>query len=169
MSKVTEAIHNHHAKMMQTFGDLAHAWGDGRTVENAGALLNFLKGELLPHANAEERNLYPAIGRLIRAHGTGTETMSVDHQFIASYTSQIEEAARALEKATGEDRQVLAARIERLVLELRAIVTLHLEKEERILLPTLERHSSEKEQQEALDHMHAAFVAEKNAALGVKA
>jgi hemerythrin-like domain-containing protein len=169
MSKVTEAIHNHHAKMMRTFGDLAHAWGDNRTVENTGALLNFLKGELLPHANAEERNLYPAIGRLIRAHGTGTETMSVDHEFIASYARQIDEVAEALERATGEDRQILAARIERLVLELRALVTVHLAKEERVLMPMLERYSSEKEQQEALEQMHADFVAEKNAALGGKA
>jgi uncharacterized protein (DUF2249 family) len=163
MGKVTEAIHNHHEKLRHTLVERVAALASSPTAENRGALVNFLKGDLLPHATAEERHLYPLVGQLVRSHGTGTETMSVDHEFLADYVRRIEEAAQGLENAAPPDRLILSARLERLLLELQALVHVHLEKEERVYLPMLERYASEAEQSDALDRMHGSYHEEKGA------
>lgn len=89
-------------------------------------VLEFLRGTLLPHAEAEERVLYPAVAGLY-GHPGATATMSYDH------------------RAIGEQIDVLAAAdpadtttVQQLLYGLYALILVHFRKEEEIYLPLLE-------------------------------
>lgn len=157
MSQVTEAIRNHHRELVNTLTAQMAALVEGRPDANPQAMAAFLKGDLLPHAVGEEHHLYPAVEPLIRAYGTATATMSVDHEFISDYINRIEEVVQALQGAGDKERPALESRLRRLALQLEAVLRVHLEKEERVYLPLFEQHLSEAEQQRVLDGMHAAY------------
>ena len=78
---------------------------------NVVRLVAFLKGDVLPHARSEERHLYPMVNPLVRQHGKPTATMEIDHEFITSYISRIEQAAHELETSRDTDRAQLLGRL----------------------------------------------------------
>ncbi len=156
MSQVTDAIRAHHRELAKTLEAQANALEEGRAEANPEALVAFLKQDLLPHAQGEETSLYPLMDGLVREHGKPTATMSVDHEFVASYIRQIEETARALATTQNGNRAQLQKRLALLALQLDALFKVHLEKEERVYLPLFEKYLSLEEQQRALDGMHEA-------------
>jgi hemerythrin-like domain-containing protein len=89
--------------------------------------------------------------------------MSVDHEFIRRYIEQINEAARALESASSQEKAALQVKLERLTLQLQAVLTLHLEKEERVYIPIMEEHMPEDEQERVLVGMHEQYEEPANA------
>lgn len=160
---VGEAIHNHHQEILDTLTGHVAAIVDGEGHADPSALVTFLKGDLLPHAQGEEAFLYPAVAPLVKAHGNATATMTIDHEFITRYIDRIEEAARA-HPTTGEDSgatgatgQAKLSTLQRLCLQLEAVLTAHLEKEERVYIPLFEKYLSEEEQQRILVGMHEAY------------
>ncbi len=173
MKDVTEAIRRHHRELMEHFGRfLERAVGVGRTEpvtgpgmpqgEAAGVdhgtlkeVAAFLKSELLPHAHGEERYLYPAVDPLLKAYGKPTATMSVDHEAIEQYVRDVDQAVSLLEQAEGEERKALHERLRTALLQLQALLRLHLEKEERVYLPLFEAHLQPGEQRRILEGMHA--------------
>ncbi|MBI2939862.1 MAG: hemerythrin domain-containing protein [Chloroflexi bacterium] len=157
MSTVSQMIRNHHREILRTLTDQVGAIAEGRTDASPDALVTFLTGDLLPHARGEERHLYSAIEPQIKAHGSATATMSVDHEFIQDYISQLESAVKELRTAPAAERTALNNRIQRLALELGAVIRVHLEKEERVYLPLFEEYLSEEQQQQVLDGMHSAY------------
>jgi iron-sulfur cluster repair protein YtfE (RIC family) len=90
---------------------------------------------LIPHAQAEEQVLYPAVGRLLRAV-EATETMSRDHLEVIRLTEELEALRLRLfyTPLSESDKQALR----RILYGLYAIIKLHLAKEEEIYLPILE-------------------------------
>ena len=106
----------------------------GAAHEGAGAVLDFLNNELLPHAAAEEASLYPAIDRLVGA-GT-TQTMTLDHQAIASMIEQLGTAVSA------DAGPASRADMQRLLFVLEAFVVTHLWKEDTAYVPLLARLDS---------------------------
>ena len=156
-TRVGEAIHNHHQELLQTISAHVAAITSGPAGADPDALVAFLKNDLLPHAQGEEAYLYPAVDPLVKAHGQATATMIVDHEFLSGYIKDIEAAARALSSAGPADapaRQAAWARLQRLGVQLEAVLTLHLEKEERVYIPLFEQYLPEAEQQRVLDGMH---------------
>ena len=97
-------------------------------------ILGFLRAGILPHAEAEEKALYPEVDSLLRAAGGATATMSMDHREIGRL---VEELAAAQARAGGVDRE--GAR--RLLYSLEAILRLHFSKETEVYLPLLQRLS----------------------------
>jgi iron-sulfur cluster repair protein YtfE (RIC family) len=89
-------------------------------------VLEFLRGTLLPHAQAEERALYPAVAGLY-GHPDATATMSYDHRAIGE---QIDALAAADPADTDTVRQLLYG--------LYAVILVHFRKEEEVYLPLLE-------------------------------
>jgi hemerythrin-like domain-containing protein len=162
MSKVTGAIHEHHQKLLQTLTQHAEALSNGKG--DAEALAEFLEGDLIPHAVGEERHLYPLVGRMLKSYGDPTGTMIVDHEFIRSYVDKIAAATTALRSATNEEHAKLKTRVARLALQLRTILELHLEKEERVYLPLLEKYAQLNDQEQALHQMHEVYQQEKSRA-----
>jgi len=156
MSTVSEAIHNHHQEISTALRQHVEQIVGGSASADPEALVTFLKSDLLPHAAGEERYLYPAVDPLVKAHGSATATMIVDHEFITGYVTQLEETAQALRSATAEARPALYANLQRLSLQLEALLLVHLEKEERVYIPLFEQYLPKDEQQRVLDGMHEA-------------
>lgn len=154
MSPVQEAMHNHHQEMAATLGKYAAALVEKSSEANPTALVEFLNNELMPHAKGEELYLYPAVDPLIKAHGSATATMSIDHEFIGNYVREIETTTAALQAASNGNQAALWQRLQQLTLQLQGIFLLHLEKEERVYLPLFEQYTSAEEQERILNAMH---------------
>ena len=95
--------------------------------------VSFLQDELLPHAQAEERLVYPAVEKVLRARGGATASMALDHRRIADLTSDLARVAASSPWDMDRDAG------QRLLMGLSALVTLHFDKEEEVYLPQLGR------------------------------
>ena len=154
---VGEAIHNHHQEILDTFTGFLTAIVDGDTNANPGGLVSFLKSDLLPHAQGEEAHLYPAMDPLIKAHGSAVATMMIDHEYITGSIDTIEATTAALNAATPADQPALHTTLPRLCLQLEAVLVAHLDKEERVYIPLLEKYVPVEEQEHILGGMHEAY------------
>jgi uncharacterized protein (DUF2249 family)/hemerythrin-like domain-containing protein len=159
MSEITEAIYNHHRQIGNTLHEYVARIVEGSADADPNRLVDFLKTELVPHAVGEERYLYPAVDPLVKSHGSATATMTVDHEFITGYINRIEEVVRSLSaagtsEATSEEVRNRRAELQRLCLQLEALLMVHMEKEERVYLPLFEKYLSEEERKRVLDGMH---------------
>ncbi len=109
-------------------------WDASQARRRLPQIVEFLSGDLIPHAVAEDDVLYPAIDRIIGARGTAT--MRVDHVEIGE---RIERLSRTVDLALGDwDNRDLVADLSRQLAALAAIVLLHFRKEEEVLLPILD-------------------------------
>ena len=89
-------------------------------------ILEFLRGDLWRHAEAEERWLYPEIAHRLR-HPMATATMKLDHTILR-------EGIDALAADDGRD----ADRLQAALYGIQALLFAHLRKEEELYLPQLE-------------------------------
>jgi iron-sulfur cluster repair protein YtfE (RIC family) len=89
-------------------------------------ILEFLRGTLIPHAEAEERVLYPAVADIL-GDPRATATMISDHGAIVARIEELEAAAPAD-----------AAHLQGLLYGLYALLLVHFQKEEDDYLPLLE-------------------------------
>jgi quercetin dioxygenase-like cupin family protein/iron-sulfur cluster repair protein YtfE (RIC family) len=103
--------------------------------ERLDAVLGFLRDVLLPHAEAEETALYPAVERVLRGAGGTTRTMSEDHRAIAALIQELAE----LTAREPTPRRAIQRTLDRLA----ALVRVHFGKEEDVYLPLLERLSAD--------------------------
>ncbi len=141
MTLTAEEIRQHHRALYERLATLVP---EEKSPRDPAALVAFLRGELLPHAEEEERELYDRIERVIPPE-QATLTMRLDHEAIAQYTRELEELASTLASASAAERAALESRFWQRARELAAIVRLHLDKEERAYLPLYERLQSETE------------------------
>ncbi len=95
------------------------------------AAVRFLQDDLLPHAAAEERLVYPAVEEVLRARGGATNSMALDHRRIEALATDLALAAAAPNVRRQEAARLLQA--------LFAVVSLHFDKEEEDYLPQLGR------------------------------
>lgn len=165
--QLTNAIRAHHRALAETLDGYTTDVEAGIDDLDAAALMRlldqvttFLSGELLPHAHGEERTLYPALDPVLREHGRPTATMSVDHEYIGEYARQIGETARSLRSASGAERATLARRLQRQMIQLQSLFSVHLAKEERVYLPLVEEVISAGDQQALLAALHEEAEAE---------
>ncbi|HXF69493.1 MAG TPA: DUF2249 domain-containing protein [Thermoflexus sp.] len=149
---VAEAFREHHRQLLEYL----EAYREGPTLSPAElqSLRAFLLQDLLPHAQGEERALYPAVEPLIRQHGQATATMRVDHEFIEGYIRQIDGLIQRIQGAEPEGRASAERELRRLLIELYALLRVHMAKEERVYLPLFERYLSLEEQQRVFEAMH---------------
>jgi quercetin dioxygenase-like cupin family protein len=98
-------------------------------------VLEFLRDGLLPHAQEEERSVYPAAEKLLRAIGGATRTMSIDHRFVGEMVEELE--------GVGAGRLADAERehARRLLYGLQALLRVHFTKENEAYVPLLARLS----------------------------
>jgi uncharacterized protein (DUF2249 family) len=158
MSKVTQAIHDHHEKVIHSLSGLVVGLTKDAPEAVADELVEFLKRDLIPHTTGEEAHLYPLIDALTKEYGKATATMVIDHELIRDYAHQIDESVRALRSAAAPDRRSIVDEIQRVCQLLHLALQFHLEKEERVYMPLVERYASEFQQQQALERMHATSV-----------
>ncbi len=142
-----------HVEMLRLAGDavyesltsLAHA-----RIEEA---YNFLTRELLPHAQAEEKALYPIVQKAMGAE-MATATMSRDHVEVAQLTEQLGTLRVHKSQLSITFDQAMALR--RVLYGLYALVILHFAKEEEIYLPLLDAKLSADEAHTMFEKMEAA-------------
>lgn len=91
-----------------------------------GRILDFLRGTLIPHAEAEEHGLYEGVAQLL-GNERATAPMVYDHRAIREW---IEE----LETTPVED----LPRLQELLYGLFALIGVHFRKEEELYLPLVE-------------------------------
>ncbi len=114
-------------------------WDEETAASTLPRYVGFLSGHLIPHAVAEEEHLYPVIDRIAGSEMT-TATMRADHREITArvnaFASSVEQALANWDE--GAHRNDLAHQLS----GLSAIVGLHFEKEEDVLLPLLDKAMS---------------------------
>lgn len=130
-------------------------WNQEAASDRLFHIIDFLEGQLLPHAAAEESVMYPAIDEAMGA-AIATATMRVDHDEIASRVKHLRETiTKALDVWPDAER---AAAVARQLSALAAIILLHFRKEEEVLLPILDSKLTVDEAEalfEAMDSEHA--------------
>jgi quercetin dioxygenase-like cupin family protein/iron-sulfur cluster repair protein YtfE (RIC family) len=134
---------------LQDLGSLAaeaQTLDEGRLRTRLATGLLFLRDALLPHAKEEERSVYPAVEKVLRAVGGATNTMSIDHRFIAEMVDRLEGLSEgALSVADRQDAV-------RLLYGLQAVLEVHFTKENEVYLPLLNRLSPA-ERRQLHDHL----------------
>ena len=95
----------------------------------------FLTGHLIPHAEAEERALYPVVAAAMGAP-QATATMSRDHVEVGRLTAELGALRATLRAAAPGAADAEALR--RILYGLYALVTVHFAKEEEVYLPLLD-------------------------------
>lgn len=114
---------------------------------------DFLVHHLLPHAQAEERALYPVVARLMGAP-EATATMTRDHVEIGRLTAELGVLRTGLSGTTINAAQARSLRA--VLYGLSALVSLHFAKEEEVYLPILDERLTESEARQMFEAMEAA-------------
>ncbi len=114
----------------------------------------FLIHHLIPHAQAEDRALYPVVGKVLGAP-QATATMSRDHIEVGRLTEELHSLQPYLSEAALSESQAKALRS--VLYSLYALVKVHFAKEEEVYLPILDARLTQEEAQSMFEAMeHAA-------------
>jgi iron-sulfur cluster repair protein YtfE (RIC family) len=158
-TRVTEPLREEHRELfpeVERLREAAQSVGQAPPAElarRAEAAYAFLAHHLIPHAEAEERALYPVVQRVMGAP-RATATMSRDHAEVGRLTAELGGLVREIGTAGASAEQAEALR--RVLYGLYALVHVHFAKEEEIYLPLLDQALSAAEAGEMFDAMEAA-------------
>jgi iron-sulfur cluster repair protein YtfE (RIC family) len=121
--------------------------------DEVAGVYEFLTHHLVPHAKAEDAELYPAVERAMEAPGA-TETMRRDHIEVADLIEQL----RALEPELEVESigPVVERSLRRILYGLYALVKVHFAEEEDIYVPVLEKHLTSEDAAELFEAMEEA-------------
>ena len=142
-----------HVKQMQVVADMVGNAPLASLRQEIDETYLFLTHHLTPHAQAEERALYPVVGRLMGAP-EATDTMSRDHVEIARLTEQLGELRSHLGSESLDMFQEQALR--RVLYGLFALVSVHFAKEEEVYLPFLDTRLTPDEARHLFETMERA-------------
>lgn len=113
----------------------------------------FLTHQLIPHAQAEDKALYPVVQKAMGAP-QATATMSRDHVEVGRLTEEL--ASLRIHRSQLTITTLQAQALRRVLYGLYALVKVHFAKEEEIYLPLLDEKLSAKEAHEMFEKMEAA-------------
>ena len=114
---------------------------------------NFLTKQLLPHAQAEDKALYPMVQKAMGA-AQATATMSRDHVEVDRLTQELGSLRVHKTQLSVTFNQAMALR--RVLYGLYALVKVHFAKEEEIYLPLLDSKLTAEEAKVMFENMEAA-------------
>ncbi|GHO83620.1 hemerythrin domain-containing protein [Dictyobacter formicarum] len=165
MTTSTQPLRDEHKELMpyiEALRTVADAIGtaSGESIQQGvEEAYQFLKHHLIAHAQAEEKALYPVVGKLMGAP-EATATMSRDHSAIVQLTEELGQLRSHLYEATMSETHRNALR--RVLYSLHAIITVHLAKEETVYLPILDARLTPEETQHLFETMEMAAQEAKN-------
>ncbi len=142
-----------HIERLHTFADTIGSASIEAVRQGVEEVFTFLTHQLIPHAQAEERVLYPTVGRLMGAP-EATATMSRDHREIDRLTQELGTLRSQLGGAEVGEAEVQV--LHRVLYGLYALVALHFAKEEEIYLPLLDTRLTPQEAQQMFQEMEEA-------------
>lgn len=152
MTTVTQPIRHEHKGLLphiESLKQTAIAVGEVPNSELAklvDANINFLQHHLVPHATAEEKVLYPAVG-LIMGAPAATQTMSQDHVAVVELTERLATLGNSVDDHD-DLREVLYG--------LYTLIKVHFDKEEGVYLTLLDETLSPPEAVELFTRMEHA-------------
>lgn len=123
-----------HIAFLRSTADLVGRASAEAVREDVDVVLGFLSHRLIPHAELEDRILYPAVAGLLGSPDA-TRTMSRDHVEVGRLTDDLRSARHRVVGA--EIAPADACELRRLLYGLHALVSLHFAKEEEIYLPLI--------------------------------
>ncbi len=160
MNKITQPLRDEHKDLFPHVESLRLA-GDALSgfalTPDALALIEeaqiFLTHHLIPHAEAEDKALYPVVQKVMGA-AQATATMSRDHVEVGTLTRELTDLRQQLTstKFSGE----LVNSLRRVLYGLYTLVKVHFAKEEEIYLPLLDASLSPEEGAAMFKTMEAA-------------
>ncbi|HMN28139.1 MAG TPA: hemerythrin domain-containing protein [Caldilineaceae bacterium] len=159
MSMITQPLREEHKELIphiEAMRRVADAIGETNSAalqQGVDEVIEFLTHHLIPHAEAEERALYPVVAEVMGAP-QATRTMSRDHVEVGRLTEELVTLRAKLSGATLDPIQTKALR--RVLYGLYALVKVHFAKEEEIYLPLLDAKLSVKEAKQMFQAMEAA-------------
>jgi hemerythrin-like domain-containing protein len=143
-----------HIEALRTAGDAVGAVDVSDLRSRVDAAYEFLSGHLLPHAEAEEAALYPAVQNAVGAP-EATATMTRDHVEVHALTVMLDELRTRLATVEAVDGE-LASGLREVLYGLYHLVKVHFAKEEEVYLPILEERLTPEEADEMFAAMHEA-------------
>jgi iron-sulfur cluster repair protein YtfE (RIC family) len=158
MTQVTEPLRAEHRGLLpelESLVSIAESLDDWEQAVTPGRLTKvvaFLRDHLVPHAKAEEAVLYPAVERAMGSP-RATATMVADHGEIVRRIAalSVTTAAVGVGPPSARERNELRAEL----FGLWAILRLHFDKEEEVLLPELDARLTRDEAQTLFADMSA--------------
>lgn len=159
MTRLTEPLRLEHQDLYPHIEQLktaANQIGRARQESQKQALdeaLDFLRGHLLVHAQAEETALYPVVARLLGGR-RATLTMQADHKAIRRLTGELEELTGRF-TGTGAEHGV-ENDLRRVLYGLYSLVGVHFAKEEEVYLPLLDEELTQEEGREMFERLEEA-------------
>jgi len=159
MTIITQPLRDEHQELLPNIEMLrrvADTVGDANVealLQGVDEVIEFLTHHLIPHAQAEDRALYPVVAEVMGAP-QATRTMSRDHVEVGRLTAELVNLRAKLLAPTYD--QMAATALRRLLYGLYALVKVHFAKEEEIYLPLLDAQLGVKEAQKMFKAMEAA-------------
>jgi len=159
MASITQPLRDEHkelfpqVEMLRLAGDAVNESLTTSAHSKIEEVYHFLTHQLLPHAQAEEKALYPMVQKVMGAP-QATATMSRDHVEVKQLTEELESLRVHRSLLTITTIQAQAMR--RVLYGLYALVKVHFAKEEEIYLPLLDEKLTAKEAHEMFEKMEAA-------------
>lgn len=160
MPRKTERIRNHHKGIVKNLKEIvrrAETLTDrpGSAVRQAlKGDIGFLRNDLTPHAEGEEKGLYPAADRLIRKYGRPTATMSREHVHLKREIAAFCRLAARIASAKGPIPAATRHAFRKTAIRLEFLLSVHLEEEEEDLLPYFDKYLSQNEVNAIIERMH---------------
>jgi iron-sulfur cluster repair protein YtfE (RIC family) len=143
----------HHIEALRTVADSVGAASIESLRKGVHEAHQFLTRHLIPHAEAEERVLYPAVGKLMGAP-QATATMSRDHVEVGRLIGELGSLRSGLSGPALDAQQANALR--RVLYGLYAVVKVHFDKEEEVYLPLLDARLTAEEAERIFEAMEQA-------------
>jgi hemerythrin-like domain-containing protein len=160
MPRKTERIRNHHKEIVKNLKAIVRRadtlrTSPGKAVRQALKKdIGFLRNDLIPHAEGEERGLYPVADRLIRKYGRPTATMSRDHVYLKKEIATYCRLAGKIASSMGPVPAAIRTAFRKSAVRLEFLLSVHLDEEEKDLLPYFDKYLSRKEVNAVIEKMH---------------
>jgi hemerythrin-like domain-containing protein len=159
MASITQPLRDEHQELypyVEILRQAADAVNESLTTmahDRIEESYRFLTRQLIPHAQAEEKALYPMVDKAMQAEHA-TATMSRDHVEIIRLTEELDRLR--VDRSQLSITSIQAKTLRRILYGLYALVKVHFAKEEEIYLPLLDAKLSPEEAQAMFQNMEAA-------------
>ena len=159
MASITQPLRDEHKALypqvenLRLAGDVVNESLTSLAHDKIEQAYNFLTRQLIPHAQAEEKAIYPMIQKAMGA-AEATATMTRDHVEVERLTQELGSLRVHKTQLSITFEQVSALR--RVLYGLYALVKLHFAKEEEIFLPLLDSKLSAEEAQAMFEAMESS-------------
>jgi iron-sulfur cluster repair protein YtfE (RIC family) len=159
MASITQPLRDEHKALypqvenLRSAGDAINESLTSLAHEKIEQAYNFLTRQLIPHAQAEDKALYPMVQKTMGAP-QATATMSRDHEEVYRLTEEL--GTLRVHRTQLSITFVQVNALQRVLYGLYALVKLHFAKEEEIYLPLLDSKLTAEEAKAMFEAMDAA-------------